>query len=341
MQQSQRGGKTSKQPKTGAKPTESKSGNEDQAEDACSKDTSQNAIIEQISLLSKEWKRDFTVFKNEVLQTMKDDLAEFKDEVLNELQTQNANITSAQTRIAELESTCVALRDTLLTTIQLNIDTQDKMVDLESRSRRNNLRIYGVPEGQEGKSVIEFVTQLLTEQLELPPGVDVQIQRAHRALTTKPPPEQPPRSLVVNFLQHRVKEMILQKAWSKKIELDGGRIYFDHDYASAVVDKRKEYGPIKTVLKENGIRFQTPYTKMHVHWQSGKQTYESAEEAAADLNRRGLQVSVKTKTRNQMAIAERRLMELLPWTEVSSTAGRTAQRARERLTEFRRNTETT
>lgn len=37
------------------------------------------------------------------------------------------------------------------------------------------------------------------------------------------------------------------------------RIYFDHDYPTAVLNKRKEYNEVKRALKEKKIRFQTPY----------------------------------------------------------------------------------
>ena len=126
--------------------------------------------------------------------------------------------------------------------------------------------------------------------------------------------------------------MVLQKAWQTKFEIDRQRIYFDNDYATDIVKKRKAYGPIKTILKEKGIRFQTPYTRMRVHWETGLQIYGSAEEAAEDLNRRGYQVTVE-KT-NTATVVEERLNELLPWK--NTTSDRAAQRARERLTEFRR-----
>ena len=206
------------------------------------------------------------------------------------------------------------------------------MIDLESRSRLNNLRIYGIPEGKEGKSVAHFVSELLEKQLGLPPGVDLQIQRAHRALIPKPAATATPRSIIVNFLQFRVKELVLQKAWQTKFEIDRQQIFFDNDYATDIVKKRKAYGPIKTILKEKGIRFQTPYTRIRVHWETGLQIYGNADEEAEDLNRRGYQVTVE-KTNTATAVEER-LNELLPWK--STTSGRAAHRARDRLTEFRR-----
>ena len=34
------------------------------------------------------------------------------------------------------------------------------------------------------------------------------------------------------------------------------------------MERRMAYGPIKEALKERGIRYQAPYKKMQVHWDS-------------------------------------------------------------------------
>lgn len=184
------------------------------------------------------------------------------------------------------------------------------------------------------KSTTDFVTELLKKHLSLPDGVELQIQRAHRALLSKPSPSSPPRSIIVNFLQFNVKELVLRKAWQQKIQLDGKRIYFDNDYATDIMERRKAYGPVKAALKEKGVRFQTPYTRMRVHWDKGLRIYDSAEEAAQDLTARGIKVTVMSKTRSTTA-AEERLNDLLPWKRVNTQDG-AAQRARERLSEYRR-----
>lgn len=167
----------------------------------------QNSLHESLKLLSKELidfkrdvKRDLSDFKDDLKKTLKDDLAELQKEVLQELQSQKASLGEAQTRIADLESCCLEVKDMLLATVRENAALRDKIVDLESRSRRNNMRIYGVPEGKEGASVVEFVEELLQSHLSLPEGVELQIQRAHRALIPKPTSSSSPRSIIVNVL---------------------------------------------------------------------------------------------------------------------------------------------
>lgn len=227
------------------------------------------------------------------------------------------------------------MKEMLLAVVKENTEMRDKVADLESRSRRNNIRIYGVPEEKEGGSVIEFVNELFKRHLALPEGLELRVQRAHRALIPKPAAAASPRSIIVNFLEFQVKELVLRKAWQQKIEIDGKRLYFDNDYATDVMERRKSYGPIKAALKEKGIRFQTPYTKMRVHWDTVLVIYSTADEAARDLNRRGIKVTVTTRA-NTAAAAEERLNAVMPWKR-TSTSDAAAQRARERLTEFRRN----
>lgn len=161
----------------------------------------------------------------------------------------------------------------------------DKLDNLESWSWRNNLR-----EEEESKYdlVAQFMDKWLREEFSI--NSDHQIHRAHQALALRPIKGQPPRLIIINFQQFTVKEMILKKAWEKKtITFRGNRIHFDHDYSERTLQQHKAYSN-KKILKKEGIRFQTPLNKMHIHWSSGVKTYGSAHEATRDLRERGYNV---------------------------------------------------
>lgn len=256
---------------------------------------------------------------------------EFKGEVMQELQSQKNNIAEAQTHIADMELACLEMKETLLAVVKENSQMRDEVIDLESCSRRTNMRIYGVPLGKEGRSVTEFVNELFKRHLTLPEGLELRVQRAHRAPMPKLPAVSSPRSVIVNFLEFQVKELVLRKSWQQKIEINGKRHYFDNNYAIDVMEKRMAYGPIKAALKEKGIRYQTPYTKMRVYWDTGLVIYSTA---ARDLTRRGFRVKVTTKV-NFVVAAEERLNAALSWKRTAATLDSTAQRVRERLSEFR------
>ncbi|XP_073692668.1 acyl-protein thioesterase 1 [Garra rufa] len=82
--------------------------------------------------------------------------------------------------------------------------------DLESRSRRNNIRLIGIGEGEEGNRPMEFVSNFLRDLLNLKekPLLD----RAHRSLQPKPRPAQPPRPFIIRVHFYHIREQILQTA---------------------------------------------------------------------------------------------------------------------------------
>ena len=172
-----------------------------------------------------------------------------------------------------------------------------------------------------------YVDQLLKQELDLPTDVELRIQRAHRALSGRPGPGAPPRSIVVNFLEYSIKEMILGRAWRRgvKIMVDNKRVLFDHDYAMAVVQRRKEYAGIKKVLMERGIRFQTPLDKMRIHWQSGTRTYGSAREAAMDMQDRGIEVDVPKSSAVGLEAELAQLRQATTWQRVGGARGGAAE----------------
>lgn len=253
------------------------------------------AIKDEIKELRSEFHSDLATFEGEIkgeISAMRAEIDRKCSENQKELQVQAASMEEAQTRIAELEEWQADSGTLMWEMSERTRRLQEKLTDLEGRSRRNNLRIYGVPEDAEkdSESLNKYVEHLLTTELGLPEGTELHIQRCHRALVKKPGPDATPRSIVTNFLQYDTKEMILQKVWGKEkktIKIANKQVFFDHDYATEVIQKRKTYGSIKKRLKQEGIRFQTPLAKIRIYWDDGAKIYEDAREAALDMRARG------------------------------------------------------
>ena len=170
-----------------------------------------------------------------------------------ELQEQKTSITEAQACIAELED-----YDTEMLTKQTH-QMQDKLADLEARSSRNNIQIFGLPEDIEGSAITVYLDRLLKKELELPEGTSLQIQRVYRALALKPGLGGAPRAVVVNFLRFETKEMVLQKVWQKKgIQVINKKIQLDHDYPTEIFQKCKTYLGIKKNTEREGDPFSDP-----------------------------------------------------------------------------------
>uniref|UniRef100_A0A3Q2CBP8 L1 transposable element RRM domain-containing protein n=1 Tax=Cyprinodon variegatus TaxID=28743 RepID=A0A3Q2CBP8_CYPVA len=258
------------------------------------------------------------------------------DNIATEVQGLTERVDEAEARVHQVETWAKEATEALCFCIEQQRRTQLKVLDLESRSRRNNVRVFGVPEGTEGNSTTQYIETFLRSQLQLPEDLDLKIQRAHRTLATKPPPDSPPRAIIVNFLEFSTKKKILREVWKKgKIQVGSSIIHFDHDYAPQIVKKRREYNVIKKALKAKGIRFQTPFTNMRIHWESGTRTYASAREAYNELKRRGIQ-SEEPVTADGGSRAEWSLRELLGWRPADSSGAAVAQRAKSKLQDFQR-----
>lgn len=302
-------------------------------------------ISKDIKDLKQEIRYELNTLKDELKKEMKEEITTLQQEIerkltdnINELQTQKATMAEAQERIAGLEEWKIDAGEVMMEMQEQTRQMQEKITDLEGRSRRNNIRIFGVPEETEENSTSKYVDQLLKTELQLPEGTELHIQRAHRALAQKPSPNAPPRSIIVNFLKFETKEMILKTAWKKKIQVGNKQIFFDHDYPAEVVQKRRSYVGIKKVLKEKQIRFQTPLTKIRIHWSNGVKTYDSAVEAARAMRERGY---ITDPPGDDSTLAVREKTRVTPeWQRVrgKDTTYEAAHRAREKLQEYHRKT---
>lgn len=283
------------------------------------------------------------------LEILLEELRGFRQETKEQLSTIKEEIRKANARISEVEERLEKTEERIQNTeevlaelLKLHVDLEDKMVDLESRSRRENVRIYGVPEGAEKdcESMAAFVETLLKEGLGLEDTrPDMQIERAHRALGPQPPEGAAPRSIVVKFLSFKYKELLLRKAWQRKgFVWHGKQINLDHDYPPAILRKRKEYGEVRKVLKENGVPFQTLFpARLRVKHKEGTKIYDTIEETTEDLAKKGYKVKV---IRSPASLKEQ--IERLSWSrkegrrQKGSSGLARGENYKEKLRTFRR-----
>lgn len=271
----------------------------------------------------------------EEIREFQKDIKQQLNDIKSELTNANRKIEVAETRIEKVEDRVQNVERMLSKMITVLNQQENKLLDQEGRSRRKNIRIYNVPEGAEGLSMVEFVEKLLRDTLEIPPNTELEIERAHRALVPRPSGdrEDKPRSIVIRFLRYKTKAEILRRAWGKKkVFLNGKLIYFDQDYPPAVLQKRKEYSEAKRVLKQRKISFQTPYpAKLRVFYEDGTRLYQTVEEATADMKDRGLSVSVVKPRESLSEQLSRSIWEIVTESRKQGTGGGREKNIRKRL----------
>lgn len=179
-----------------------------------------------------------------------------------------SQVTSLTERLGELESRTVHCETELSTTSQevsqhdeIIKQLQEKIDDLENRSRRSNLRFIGIPESVKGDDLIKFLAMDLPSALDLSfPNTLPLIERAHRLGGPPPPEAARPRPAIAKFLHYTVKEKILQAYRQRRtIIVRDHRILIFQDFSPAVTARRKLFSPICKDLIDKGIRFQLLY----------------------------------------------------------------------------------
>lgn len=168
-------------------------------------------------------------------------------------------------RVTDLEETINILREA-------NAKLKAKVTDLEGRSRRQNIRILGVPELTESGSPSKFFSDLLREVfgaeiLPTPPEID----RAHRSLAARPAPGQRPRPVILRLHRNQTKELIIREARQRgKLEFRGKPIRVVEDYSPEVANQRAEYRAVMTELYNRGLKSALLYpAKLRVTLPSG------------------------------------------------------------------------
>ncbi|KAJ8383307.1 hypothetical protein AAFF_G00221670 [Aldrovandia affinis] len=192
------------------------------------------------------------------LATKMDEQEKEVDETLN---GQSDAIAGLEGRLKEMEKEMLRLKG--------------RSEDLEARSRRNNIRVVGVKEGEEaGRRPSDFVASLLKENLGL--AAAPTLDRAHRTLGRRRDGEgAPPRAFVVRCHYFTEKEEILKKARELERTPEGrrGKIHIYPDFTQEVNSKRAAFKEARSLLRtRKGVRYGMRYPATLVITPEGLQT---------------------------------------------------------------------
>ncbi|KAJ1187167.1 hypothetical protein NDU88_003946 [Pleurodeles waltl] len=89
---------------------------------------------------------------------------------------------------------------------------QERIEDAEGRSRRNNIRIIGLPEGKEGNDLTQYIETWMQSIAKDKMSIHFVVERAHRIPGRKPIPGAPARPVITRILNYRDRDVALQVA---------------------------------------------------------------------------------------------------------------------------------
>ncbi len=119
-----------------------------------------------------------------------------------DIQATTNSVKTKQTR-DRVDSVQAAAREDRRTVTDLRNQLErltEKMTDMEDRSRRNNVRLVGLPEGAEGSDVAGFLRVNLSKWIPSLKGRNIEIDRAHRVYDGRKNSDRP-RTLIFRVLR--------------------------------------------------------------------------------------------------------------------------------------------
>uniref|UniRef100_H3B537 L1 transposable element RRM domain-containing protein n=1 Tax=Latimeria chalumnae TaxID=7897 RepID=H3B537_LATCH len=189
----------------------------------------------------------------ELLKQLTSSVAEMKSAILN-LQASQDNLGLRITETIEDDNASdnqqIQQLEHCLTTATERID------DLENRSRRNNVRIVGFPEGVEEGNPVAFLQKVLPGLLDLEEGADLEMEHAHRALGPRPAQGQRPRAFIIKLLRYPTRKRLLGAARHKgQVMWQDYQISLYPDLSWDLQMKRQQFGEMRKLLQERKLKY--------------------------------------------------------------------------------------
>lgn len=201
-------------------------------------------------------------------------LAETVTNMFTKLQAEVSNhgqrLDDIESRVQSWETTADEMHSHIQSLLSDNRRLSEKVDDLENRSRRNNLRIVGLPE-----SILPAELPMICEK-ELPEilglttickverahrlGPDLRMQKGNQNTSAKNKIDRP-RQVIVKYLDYSDKTSILRlfRSFKGGVNLRGHKILVFGDFSAEVTQKRKAFSVVCTALFHRQTRFALLY----------------------------------------------------------------------------------
>uniref|UniRef100_A0A8C5LUA5 Uncharacterized protein n=1 Tax=Leptobrachium leishanense TaxID=445787 RepID=A0A8C5LUA5_9ANUR len=125
--------------------------------------------------------------------------------------------------------------------------------DQDNRSRRNNIRLRGVPE--DVTDLQDFMHRYLLSLLPDTPPEHCLFDRVHRALRPRPRPGERPRDIIARFHYYGVKDAVVAAARTQTPSIDNVMPKLFIDLSPITLQNRRSFKPVTDLLIANNIRY--------------------------------------------------------------------------------------
>ena len=207
------------------------------------------AVVKELLETQERVFKQFIEFHRSSVKEEIASLRKYVDEVKTSLVFSQKNTDDIKEKCYQTEERIMEMEDFMASAQSELKELSDQQEYLENYSRRNNVKIFGIPEEEDGKetwgeSEMKAVEAIRTS---LKIAEELSVDRAHRV--GKPRPQfyhiggskvrSQPRPIVVRFCHWKVKEKVLKTA--REIKPDGLKFY--EVFSQRTLQRRKELIP--------------------------------------------------------------------------------------------------
>lgn len=176
-------------------------------------------------------------------------------EIREEMQTISERVDAGESSISALTQRVKDLEQSRETQAATAVDLQLHLEDLEDRSRRNNLRLRGIPEATGAEDLEATVLAILQGVLDTP-QTSIELDRVHRTLGPRPSDPDRPRDVLCRVHRYTQKDLVLRKAWERgEVMFDGAEIKILPDLSRATLQRRAMLKPILELARGLGCTY--------------------------------------------------------------------------------------
>lgn len=177
-------------------------------------------------------------------------------EIKQDMQSLSSRLTTGEFSLVTLEQRVASLESTHKDQACSAVDLQLRMEEMEDRSRRNNLRLRGLPEATGPSDLLATVTDIFRRVAgdHLPESVE--IDRVHRALGPRPSDPTRPRDVICRLHHYIHKEAISSGAWEAgDIEFDGATVKILPDISRPTLHRRALLKPLLDLARRSNATY--------------------------------------------------------------------------------------
>ncbi|XP_056403194.1 transmembrane protein 260 isoform X4 [Hyla sarda] len=173
------------------------------------------------------------------------------------------DVSDLQERVAALETfqataldTIRGLQSSLSTQSSTQLAMADHLDDVENRSRRNNVRIRGLPEATRNQELFPTVTGIFNLLLGRPPDTHIELDRVHRALRAPSTDPTRPRDVICRVHEYALKEQIMTKVRQRgDVDFDGATLQLYPDLSRRTLRQRAILRPLLRELQNRNLPY--------------------------------------------------------------------------------------